>query len=49
VPAFTAFRSQFLEVYQSLILAEPQSAVSQPVKEAFLAMRQAAEAGIEEA
>jgi DNA adenine methylase len=31
--------------YQSLMLAEPESAVSQPVKEAFLSMRQAVEAG----
>ncbi|MDY6784141.1 MAG: restriction endonuclease, SacI family [Cyanobacteriota bacterium] len=45
---FHRLRSRFLEVYQNLILAEPQSAVSQPVKEAFLAMRQAAETGIEE-
>jgi DNA adenine methylase len=41
-------RNQFLEAYQALILAEPESAVSQPVKEAFLAMRQAAETGLEE-
>ncbi len=45
---FHRLRSRFLEAYQALILAEPQSAVSQPVKEAFLAMRQAAETGIEE-
>ena len=45
---FHRLRSRFLEAYQTLILAEPQSAVSQPVKEAFLAMRQAAETGIEE-
>lgn len=44
---FHRLRSNFLETYQELILAEPQSAVSQPVKEAFLAMRQAAETGIE--
>ena len=44
---FHRLRSQFLEVYQRLILAEPQSAVSQPIKEAFLAMRQAAETGTE--
>lgn len=46
---FHRLRSDFLEAYQALILAEPPSAVSQPVKEAFLAMRQAAETGIEEA
>lgn len=45
---FHRLRSQFLEAYQALILAEPQSAVSQPVKEAFLAMRQAAETGMKE-
>ncbi|MCP2731092.1 restriction endonuclease, SacI family [Limnofasciculus baicalensis] len=45
---FHRLRSSFLETYQALILAEPQSAVSQPVKEAFLAMRQTAEAGVEE-
>lgn len=45
---FHRLRTKFLEAYQALILSEPQSAVSQPVKEAFLAMRQAAETGIEE-
>jgi DNA adenine methylase len=45
---FHKLRSRFLEDYQELILSEPQSAVSQPIKEAFLAMRQAAEAAIEE-
>ncbi len=45
---FHRLRSSFLETYQALILAEPQSAVSQAVKEAFLAMRQTAEAGVEE-
>ena len=45
---FHRLRSRFLETYQALILLEPQSAVSQPVKEAFLAMRQAAETGMEE-
>ena len=45
---FHRLRSRFLEAYQALILLEPQSAVSQPVKEAFLAMRQAAETGMEE-
>jgi DNA adenine methylase len=43
---FHRLRTDFLETYQALILAEPQSAVSQPVKEAFLAMRQAAESGM---
>ncbi len=45
---FHRLRTRFLETYQALILSEPQSAVSQPVKEAFLAMRQAAETEIEE-
>lgn len=45
---FHRLRNRFLEAYQAFILSEPQSAVSQPVKEAFLAMRQAAEIGIEE-
>jgi DNA adenine methylase len=42
---FHRLRITFLETYQALILAEPESAVSQPVKEAFLSMRRAAEAG----
>jgi DNA adenine methylase len=41
---FHRLRSAFLDMYQSLILAEPQSSVGQPIKEAFLSMRQAAEA-----
>ncbi len=41
-------RGKFLTNYQSLILAEPNSAVSQAVKEAFLAMRQAAEIEMDE-
>jgi len=44
---FHRLRGEFLETYQSLILQEPQSSVSQPVKEAFLAMRRAAEAELE--
>lgn len=40
---FHRLRSNFLEEYQSLILSEPESSVSQPVKEAFLSMRQAME------
>lgn len=40
---FHRLRSKFLETYQSMILAEPQSSISQPVKEAFLAMRRTAE------
>ncbi|MEB3228625.1 MAG: restriction endonuclease, SacI family [Synechocystis sp.] len=45
---FHRLRTQFLEAYQVLILSEPQSAVSYSVKEAFLAMRQAAETGMED-
>jgi hypothetical protein len=37
-------RINYLAAYQALVLAEPDSAVSQPLKEAFLALRQAAEA-----
>ena len=40
---FHRLRMQFLEEYQKLVLAEPDSAVSQPLKEAFLALRQAVE------
>jgi DNA adenine methylase len=36
-------RNTFLNIYQSMILSEPTSAVSQPLKEAFLALRRAAE------
>ena len=40
---FHRSRIEFLNTYQSLVLAEPDSAVSQPLKEAFLTLRQAAE------
>lgn len=40
---FHRLRMQYLEAYQKLVLAEPESSVSQPLKEAFLALRQAAE------
>ncbi|MCA9884281.1 MAG: restriction endonuclease, SacI family [Anaerolineae bacterium] len=36
-------RTTFLNSYQDLLLAEPNSAVSQPLKEVFLALRHAAE------
>lgn len=36
-------RMAFLDAYQQLVLAEPDSAVSQPLKEVFLTLRQAAE------
>ncbi|HXZ05551.1 MAG TPA: hypothetical protein VEH81_11995 [Ktedonobacteraceae bacterium] len=42
---FHRLRMLFLEAYQELLLKEPESAVSQPLKEAFLALRQAAESG----
>jgi hypothetical protein len=41
---FHRLRTLFLNTYQELILNEPESAVSHPLKEAFLALRQAAEA-----
>jgi hypothetical protein len=42
---FHRYRMPFLDAYQALVLAEPDSAVSQPLKEAFLNLRQAAQAG----
>lgn len=36
-------RTLFIENYQKLVLEEPDSAVNQPLKEAFLALRKAAE------
>jgi DNA adenine methylase len=36
-------RNEFLNIYQSMLLAEQTSAVSQPLKEAFLALRRVAE------
>jgi len=41
---FHRLRTAFLNAYQNLVLAEPDSAVSQPLKEAFLVLRQVAEA-----
>lgn len=40
---FHRLRKTFLDHYQRLVLNEPASAVSQPLKEAFLALRSAAE------
>lgn len=40
---FHRHRIRFLDAYQSLVLNEPDSAVNQPLKEAFLTLRQAAE------
>jgi hypothetical protein len=42
---FHRVRVDFVNSYQSLVLEEPDSAVSQTLKEAFLALRQAAETG----
>jgi len=42
---FHRCRSAFLDAYQNLVLNEPDSAVSQTLKEAFLALRKAAETG----
>jgi hypothetical protein len=40
---FHRFRKDFLDHYQELVLAEPDSAVSQNLKEAFLTLRKNAE------
>ena len=40
---FHRLRVPYVESYQKLLLDEPESAVSQPLKEAFLALRHAAE------
>ena len=42
---FHRIRVEYLNSYQTLVLNEPDSAVSQTLKEAFLALRQAAESG----
>jgi DNA adenine methylase len=39
---FHGLRATFLDMYQAILLAEPESAVSHTVKEAFLALRLAA-------
>lgn len=41
---FHRLRTDFLDVYQELVLSQPESAVSQALKEAFLALRNAAQA-----
>jgi DNA adenine methylase len=43
---FYRIRMQFLEAYQSLLMNEPDSAVSPALKEAFLALRVATETGV---
>lgn len=40
---FHRYRTPFLNTYQGLVLAEPDSSVSQPLKESFLVLRKAAE------
>jgi DNA adenine methylase len=40
---FHRIRVRYLDEYQNLLLAEPDSAVSQPLKEVFLSLRQQAE------
>lgn len=40
---FHRLRGKFLDAYQELVLSEPDSGVDQPLKVAFLALRQAAE------
>jgi len=42
---FHRLRIKFLEEYQRLLLEEPESSVSHSLKQAFLAMRRAAESG----
>lgn len=40
---FHRYRTTFLDIYQSLVLAEADSSVSQPLKETFLVLRKTAE------
>jgi hypothetical protein len=42
---FHRVRGVYLDAYQELVLAEPDSALSQTLKETFLALRKAAESG----
>ncbi len=41
---FHRLRTEFLDAYQELVLAQPESGVNQAIKEAFLALRKAAQA-----
>ncbi|HEV2706772.1 MAG TPA: hypothetical protein VGV59_12665 [Pyrinomonadaceae bacterium] len=43
---FYRIRMQFLEAYQNLVMAEPDSAVNPMLKEAFLSLRLATETGV---
>ena len=42
---FHRIRTQFLDAYQKLVLAEPENVVRQELKEAFLVLRRAASSG----
>ncbi len=42
---FHRLRTDFLDQYQELVLSQPESGVNQALKEAFLALRRAAQAG----
>lgn len=42
---FHRLRTAFLDEYEELVLSQPESGVNQAVKEAFLALRKAAQAG----
>lgn len=41
---FHRLRPDFLDAYQELVLSQPESGVNQALKEAFLALRKAAQA-----
>lgn len=41
---FHRLRTEFLDAYQELVLSQPESGVNQALKEAFLALRRAAQA-----
>lgn len=43
---FHRLRTRYIEEYQQLVLSEPDSAVSQPLKELWLSLRSAAESGL---
>ena len=43
---FHRLKARYVEEYQILVLGEPDSAVSQPLKELWLALRSAAESGL---
>lgn len=43
---FHRMRTRYVEEYQRLVLNEPDSAVSQPLKELWLSLRRAAESGL---